>query len=136
MPLFSIANGSLTPIQQTNFDREKQLQALVESSLQPIFNCRLVASELVPDRNMVAVLIRLVCPRTTTPLIVEYKRVESSELINQSLYYLSWIHDHRGDFHIAVQQALGNDIAIDWSDVLASFVSHQTTANTICMPSK
>jgi len=43
--------------------------------------------------------------------------VESSELINQSLYYLSWIQDHRGDFEKAVDRALGNGIAVDWSDI-------------------
>lgn len=51
------------------------------------------------------------------PVIIEYKKVESSELINQSLYYLSWINDHRGDFEIAVQKSLGNSIQVDWSDV-------------------
>jgi len=48
---------------------------------------------------------------------IEYKKVESSELINQSLFYLAWIYDHRGDFEIAAQHALGADIEIDWSDV-------------------
>ena len=38
------------------------------------------------------------------PVIIEYKKVESSELINQSLYYLNWIQDHKGDFEIAVQK--------------------------------
>ena len=35
------------------------------------------------------------------PVIIEYKKVASSELINQSLYYLHWITDHKGDFEIA-----------------------------------
>lgn len=117
MPLFSIANGSLAPIQQTNFDREKQLQALVESSLQPIFNCRLVASEFSTGSQHGGRIDTLGLSEDNNPVIVEYKKVESSELINQSLFYLSWIHDHRGDFHVAAQQALGNDVDIDWSDV-------------------
>jgi predicted transport protein len=117
MPLFSIANGSLTPIQQTNFDREKQLQALVESSLLPIFNCRLVASEFSTGSLHGGRIDTLALSEDNNPVIVEYKKIESSELINQSLYYLSWIHDHRGDFHIAAQQALGTDIDVDWADV-------------------
>ena len=35
------------------------------------------------------------------PVIIEYKKVASSELINQGLYYLHWITDHKGDFEIA-----------------------------------
>ena len=45
------------------------------------------------------------------------KKVESSELITQSLFYLHWIQDHKGDFEIAAQKVLGNNIEIDWSDI-------------------
>jgi predicted transport protein len=117
MPLFAIANCSLTPIQQTNFDSEKQLQSLVEASLQPIFNCRLVASEFSTGTQHGGRIDTLALSEDNNPVIVEYKKVESSELINQSLFYLSWIHDHRGDFHIAAQKALGSNVEIDWSDV-------------------
>ncbi|MDA1052263.1 MAG: DUF5655 domain-containing protein [Planctomycetota bacterium] len=117
MPLFSITNGTLTPVQQTNFDREKELQALVESSLQPIFNCRLVASEFSTGTQHGGRIDTLALSEDNNPVIVEYKKIESSELINQSLFYLSWIHDHRGDFHIAAQQALGAEVDVDWSDV-------------------
>jgi len=51
------------------------------------------------------------------PVIIEYKKVESSELITQSLFYLHWIQDHKGDFEIAVQRALGSGVVVDWSDV-------------------
>ncbi len=117
MPLFSISNGSLSPIQQTNFDAEKQLQSIVETSLQPIFNCRFVASEFSTGSQHGGRIDTLALSEDNNPVIVEYKKVESSELINQSLFYLSWIHDHRGDFHIAAQKALGTDTEIDWSDV-------------------
>lgn len=117
MPLFAIHNGSLTPIQQTNFDREKDLQSLVESSLQPIFNCRLVASEFSTGTQHGGRIDTLALSEDNNPVILEYKKIESSELINQSLFYLSWIHDHKGDFHIAAQQALGTEIEVDWSDV-------------------
>ena len=50
-------------------------------------------------------------------MIIEYKKVESSELIDQSLYYLAWIHDHRGDFELAVQKNVGPKAQVDWSDV-------------------
>jgi predicted transport protein len=117
MPLFSIINGTLTAVQQTNFDREKDLQSLVESSLRPIFNCRLVASEFSTGSQHGGRIDTLALSEDSNPVIVEYKKVESSELINQSLFYLSWIHDHRGDFHMAAQQALGADVDVDWSDV-------------------
>ena len=95
MPLFSITNGSLRPVQQTNFEKEKQLQSLVEASLRPIFNCRFVASEFSTGSQHGGRIDTLALSEDSNPVIVEYKKVESSELINQSLFYLSWIHDHR-----------------------------------------
>ena len=44
------------------------------------------------------------------------------ELINQSLFYLSWIQDHQGDFEIAVQRSLGKvekDVASDFKKALS-----------------
>src|SRR5581483_10762212 len=51
------------------------------------------------------------------PVIIEYKKVASSELINQSLFYLAWLQDHHGDFEIAAHKALGTKVEIDWSDI-------------------
>jgi predicted transport protein len=117
MPLFSISDGSLTPIVQTNFDKEKHLQTLVEKSLQRVFNCRFVASELSTGSQHAGRIDTLALSEDNNPVIIEYKKIESSELINQSLYYLAWINDHRGDFQLAAQKALGKDIEVDWSDV-------------------
>ena len=55
--------------------------------------------------------------RRQQPVIIEYKNVESSDLITQSLFYLAWIHDHKGDFQVAAQVALGEKIQVDWSAV-------------------
>jgi len=117
MPLFAITNQRLSAVEQGNFAVEKTLQGLIEKNLQTVFNCRLVASEFPTGAQHAGRIDTLALSEDDNPVIVEYKKVESSELINQSLYYLSWINDHRGDFEIAVQRALGNSIKVDWSDV-------------------
>jgi len=117
VPIFGIDNGKLIPIEQTDFKTEKILQNLIEKNLQPVFNCRFVASEFSTGPQHSGRIDTLALSEDNNPVIIEYKKVESSELINQSLFYLSWIHDHRGDFEIAVQKSLGNNIEIDWSDV-------------------
>jgi predicted transport protein len=117
MPLFEIQNQSLSPVEQTNFANEKQLQKLVEQNLKPIFNCRFVASEFLTGSQHAGRIDTLALSEDENPVIVEYKKVESSELINQSLFYLHWIQDHRGDFELAAKKALGNKTEIDWSDV-------------------
>ncbi|MBT8762848.1 hypothetical protein KFV02_02760 [Desulfohalobiaceae bacterium Ax17] len=117
MPLFEIAGNSLTPVEQTNFQLEKDLQRLIETNLETVFNCQYVAAEFSTGAQHAGRIDTLALSEDKNPVIIEYKKVESSELINQSLFYLHWIQDHKGDFEIAVQRALGNGIEIDWSDV-------------------
>lgn len=115
MPLFTISKDTLAPIEQANFGTEKALQSLIEANLQAIFNCRLVASEFSTGAQHGGRIDTLAISEDNNPVIIEYKKVESSELITQGLFYLAWINDHRGDFEIAVQKALKTNVEIDWS---------------------
>lgn len=117
MPLFEMSGKSLVPVEQTNFTVEKELQALIERNLAAVFNCRFVASEFSTGALHAGRIDSLALSEDNNPVIIEYKKVESSELINQSLFYLHWIQDHKGDFEIAVLRALGNGVEVDWSDV-------------------
>ena len=117
MPLFESNNGLLVPVEKTNFALEKELQGLVEKNLGVVFNCRFVASEFSTGLLHSGRIDTLALSEENNPVIIEYKKVESSELINQSLFYLHWIRDHRGDFEIAVRKRLGDGVVVDWSDV-------------------
>jgi RecB family endonuclease NucS len=78
----------------TNFRQEKEIQSLIERNLETVFNCRLVASEFPTGAEHSGRIDTLALSEDDNPVIIEYKKVESSELINQSLYYLSWIRDN------------------------------------------
>jgi predicted transport protein len=51
------------------------------------------------------------------PVIIEYKRDRNQNVINQGLFYLDWLMDHRGDFELLVLRAFGKETAdeIEWS---------------------
>lgn len=117
MPLFEIKQQLLELIERKNFDLEKTLQNLIEKNLGAVFNCRFVASEFSTGKSHAGRIDTLALSEENNPVIIEYKKVESSDLVNQSLFYLHWIYDHRGDYEIAVQKAIGNDVEVDWSDV-------------------
>ena len=118
MPIFDINNNlQLHTVQKTNFPLEKDLQTLIENNLITVFNCRFIASEFSTGAIHAGRIDTLALSEDNNPVIIEYKKVESSELITQSLFYLHWIQDHKGDFEIAAQKALGNNIEIDWSDI-------------------
>lgn len=91
MPIFSISGSSVAAIAQTNFKSEKHLQALVEKNLGPMFNCRLVATEFPTGAQHAGRIDTLALSEEDNPVIIEYKKVESSDLVNQSLFYLSGV---------------------------------------------
>jgi predicted transport protein len=117
MPLFEISNQKLTVLEQSNFALERNLHNLIECNLQVVFNCRLVKSEYSTGSLQAGRIDTLALSEDDNPVIIEYKKVESSELINQSLFYLRWLKDHKGDFERAVQRSLGNSIEVDWSEI-------------------
>ncbi len=117
MPLFRITKTTLSTIGQTNFATEKALQKLIEHNLESVFGCRFVATEFSTGAQHAGRIDTLALSEDNNPVIIEYKKVESSDLITQSLFYLSWIKEHRGDFEIAAQRSLGNRVEVDWSDI-------------------
>ena len=117
MPLFTIHEKELKLQRITNFKFEKEVQNLIENNLETVFNCKFIATEFSTGQEHAGRIDSLGLSEDNNPVILEYKKVESSELVNQSLYYLSWIKDHKGDFQIAVNKALGKNIEVDWSDV-------------------
>jgi len=96
MPLFHRTGQKLMLVRPNGFSNEKELQTLFEANLKEIFNCRFIASEFSTGSVHGGRIDTLAISEDCNPVIIEYKNVESSQLINQSLYYLSWLYDHRG----------------------------------------
>jgi predicted transport protein len=117
MPLFSVSGKKATPVLQSDFGTERSLQELVEQNLETIFNCRFVASEFATGAVHGGRIDTLALSEDDNPVIIEYKKVVSSELVNQSLFYLAWLADHRGDFEVAARKTLGAKVEIDWSAI-------------------
>ena len=99
------------------FTTEKSLQSLIEKNLGAVFNYRFVATEFSTGAQHAGRVDSLALSEEGNPVIIEYKKAASSELITQSLFYLDWIQDHKGDFELAAQSSLGNNVKVDWTDV-------------------
>ena len=117
MPLFKINKSTLSIVGRTNFTVEKELQDLIERNLEPVFGCRYIATEFSTGPQHAGRIDTLALSEDNNPVIIEYKKTKSSNLVNQSLFYLAWVRDHQGDFEIAVQKALGNEVKVEWSDI-------------------
>ncbi len=117
MAIFEIDKGKAKGIRLIEFALEKELQRLVEENLETIFNCRLIATEFSTGSIHSGRIDTLAISEDSNPVIIEYKKIASSDLINQSLYYLHWIKDHRGDFQIAANKVFNKETEVDWSDI-------------------
>jgi predicted transport protein len=117
MAIFEIDKGKARRVRLSEYKLEKDLQRLIEDNLETIFNCRLIATEFSTGNIHSGRIDTLAISEDSNPVIIEYKKAASSDLINQSLYYLHWIKDHKGDFQIAANKVLGKEIDVDWSDI-------------------
>jgi predicted transport protein len=117
MPILEeLPGGTLKTVSLINFSSEKELQSLIEFNLEEVFGCRFIATEFSTGSVHSGRIDTLALSEDGNPVIIEYKKVENSNLVNQGLFYLDWIKDHKGDFELAVQKALG-DVNVDWSHV-------------------
>lgn len=96
---------------------EKSLQALVERHLDALLGVRFLASEYSTGPKHGGRIDTLGLDENGYPVIVEYKRALNENVINQGLFYLDWLLDHKAEFKLLVMDRLGKDVAdtIEWS---------------------
>ena len=93
---------------------EKELQNTIEQNMEAFFGVRFLKSEyVITNGRMDSIGI----DENNSPVIFEYKRSSSENVINQGLFYLDWLLDHKADFKLLVIEKLGIHAAdqIDWS---------------------
>jgi predicted transport protein len=96
---------------------EKSLQALLEKHSDTFLGVRVLASEHSTGRAHGGRIDTLGIDENNSPVIIEYKRALNENVINQGLFYLDWLLDHRAEFTLLAMKALGPEVqeAIDWS---------------------
>ena len=114
MPLFQVKEKAVTRLKPEAFLNERQLQRLFEANLEELLGVRFVVSEFSTGERHGGRIDTLGIDENDCPVIIEYKLSSKSNIINQGLYYLDWLLDHKGDFQIAVQEYLGSDVTVSW----------------------
>ncbi len=116
MPLYRIdQEKTTTQIKPAVFKRERELQKLFEANLETLVGVRYIASEFTTGDRQRGRIDTLGIDQDGYPTIIEYKRSSKDNVINQGLFYLDWLVDHKGDFTLAAQESCGPDVQIDWS---------------------
>lgn len=115
--LFRLASGIARELPGRAAAVEKQLQNLIEEQMPIFLGVRFLASEYVTGKTHKGRIDSLGLDENGCPVIVEYKRHSNENVINQGLFYLDWLLDHRAEFQWLVMEKLGKDVAeqIDWA---------------------
>jgi predicted transport protein len=117
LKLFRIDNGTAVELQGTALALERPLQVLIERNMEALFGVRFVASEHSTGKKHGGRIDTLGLDENGSPVIFEYKRSVNQNVINQGLFYLDWLFDHRAEFELLVMKNFGSQVAeqIDWS---------------------
>jgi predicted transport protein len=116
MPLFkTLPDETVIQIKPKTLPKERDLQKLFETNLETFLGVRYIASEFFTGDRQRGRIDTLGLDQDNYPTIIEYKRSNKDNIINQGLFYLDWLVDHKGDFALAAQEAIGPHVVIDWS---------------------
>lgn len=112
-----MGNGSVQELKGTSIAIEKTLQILIENHLEVFLGVRFLATEHSTGKTHAGRIDTLGLDENGSPVIIEYKRALNENVINQGLFYLDWLMDHKAEFQLLVLNTLGKSEfdSIDWS---------------------
>lgn len=115
--LFRISSDSVSQLNATSVSIEKTLQSEIEAHLETFLGVTFLASEYNTGKTHGGRIDTLGLDENGCPVIIEYKRSINQNVINQGLYYLDWLLDHKGEFELLVLKKCGQEASdkIEWT---------------------
>ena len=116
--LFRLGKDVVSELQVASAAIEKSLQTLIERHLEAFLGVRLLATEYSTGKTHAGRIDSLGLDENGCPVIIEYKRSLNENVINQGLFYLDWLLDHKAELVLLVQSKLGHETAkgVEWSN--------------------
>lgn len=110
-------NSGMTEVMPRLAEVEADVQGLVETYMEVLLDVRFLASEYSTGLVRGGRIDSLGLDENGSPVIIEYKRGTDAGVINQGLFYLAWLMDHRAEFEHLVRDRLGVTTAsqVRWS---------------------
>ncbi|MFU0886925.1 DUF5655 domain-containing protein [Kluyvera sichuanensis] len=115
--LFRLGAGKVQELPGKAAAIEKDLQTLIESHMETFLGVRFLDTEYSTGKTHRGRIDSLGLDENNCPVIIEYKRHSNENVINQGLFYLDWLLDHKAEFQWQVMEKMGKTTAeaIDWS---------------------
>lgn len=115
--IFRVKDGLVHELEATSVTLEKSLQILMENNLDALLGVKFLATEYTTGKTHGGRIDTLGLDENGCPVIIEYKRAMNENVINQGLFYLDWLLDHKAEFELMVLKKFGENAAeeIEWS---------------------
>lgn len=115
--LFRVRSDEVRELEGQSVAVEKSLQQLIERHLEAFLGVRFLASEYSTGKTHGGRIDTLGIDENGCPVIIEYKRSLNENVINQGLFYLDWLLDHKAEFKLLVMERIDAQAAdaIEWS---------------------
>jgi predicted transport protein len=115
--LFKIQKDRVQELGGHSASVEKSLQSQIEAHLEVFLGVRFMGTEYSTGKTHGGRIDTLGIDENGCPVIIEYKRALNENVINQGLFYLDWLMDHKAEFTLLVMEKLGKDVSdsIEWS---------------------
>ncbi len=115
--LFRTEGPSVTQLEGKSVALEKSLQTLIEAHLDVFLGIRFLETEYSTGKTHAGRIDTLGIDENGCPCIIEYKRSANENVINQGLFYLDWLLDHKAEFELMVLRKYGatETELIEWS---------------------
>lgn len=115
--IFNISGESVKELKGSSVAVEKSLQSFIERNMEKLLSIRFLETEYSTGKTHGGRIDTLGIDENGCPVIIEYKRAMNENVINQGLFYLDWLLDHKAEFDLLVLEKLGDKARkeIDWS---------------------
>ncbi|MEI5995286.1 DUF5655 domain-containing protein [Candidatus Enterococcus mansonii] len=130
MVLYHVNKQEMIEIQEEVFTNEKELQTLIESNLEILFNLKFVSTEFSVDKFRLDTVAY--DEETKSFVIIEYKKGKRFSVIDQGYAYLNTLVAHKGEFVLSYNEQYPDQLKrindIEWSQTRIIFVANDYTS--------
>lgn len=109
--LFRLGGGKVQELPGKAAAIEKDLQMLIESHMETFLGVRFLETEYRTGKTHRGRIDSLGLDENNCPVIIEYKRHSNENVINQGLFYLDWLLDHKAEFQLLVMEKISKTAA-------------------------
>ena len=133
MAVFSLKSENLTPIKEMRFQKEREIQKLVEHNLQSLLGLEFVRSEFPVSGNVQQLRIDSLAydPKNRSFVIIEYKQDKNFSVVDQGYAYLSAMLNNKADFILEYNECCHKTLKksdVDWSQSRVIFIAQNFTS--------